>query len=112
MGRNPKWGERTPPGSRKITGVKLVMVRNREDRYSNSKRIPANRVPLELRAGSLRIILCQEGLGFHTSARGNTFPNGVGFSYTRGCEVLVEVSPRGREADYPHNLNRRPSGDL
>lgn len=101
MGRRLKWDSKLPEGSREITGTKIVAIRDREYRYgARSKQIPPAQVPLRERAGSLKIVYAMEGLELRTSLRGNDFPSGVGFKYGQGCEVLVEVFPRGREADY------------
>ncbi|HYG84431.1 MAG TPA: hypothetical protein VD907_06170 [Verrucomicrobiae bacterium] len=88
-------------GSREISGPKIVVIRNRDNRYGeNYKRVPVNELLLEQRAGSMEIVCCMEGLTLSTTSGGNKFKNGVGFKYTWGCEVLVDVFPRGQEAKY------------
>ncbi len=80
----------------------LLAISNVHERYDGRSRpIPIDRVPVERRTGELTLVLALRGLVINSPGTENVYPDGAAFAYSSGCEVHVEVYPRGRSsADY------------
>ncbi|HEX6258562.1 MAG TPA: hypothetical protein VFZ48_03720 [Candidatus Saccharimonadales bacterium] len=71
---------------------RLVLIRRSEVRRQEGDRS----APLKDKSGTLEIVLALEGLTLRSSSVGAVeYPDGPGFTYTQGCEVFLEVFPRG-----------------
>jgi hypothetical protein len=53
-------------------------------------------VPIERRTGELTVVLSLSGLAISGPETGDAYPQSPSFEYARGCEVFLEVYPRGR----------------
>lgn len=80
----------------------LLAISNVHPHYDGRSRpIPIDRVPVERRTGELTLVLALRGLVINSPGTENVYPDGAAFVYSSGCEVHVEVYPRGRSsADY------------
>jgi hypothetical protein len=80
----------------------LLATLNVHRQYDRRSRpIPTDRVPVEKRSGELHLVLALRGLVINSPGTENNYPDGASFAYSSGCEVHVEVYPRGRtSAEY------------
>lgn len=78
----------------------LLAISNVHRHYDGRSRlIPVDCVPVERRTGELTLVLALRGLVVNSPGTENTYPDGAAFTYSSGCEVHVEVYPRGRTSD-------------
>lgn len=74
----------------------IVVCRHSHARFGgDARRIPIDRVPLEQRTGTMTIILAFGSLTIEGEGREGIYPKGALLEYTLGCEVFLEVLPRG-----------------
>lgn len=96
MGRTPKF----EPAVRRINGPAVLASRRCYEHFDGRSRpIPIQKVPREKRTGKLSIYFALSGLEINAAEQSDVFPQGVGFSYQKGCEVALEVFPRGRSRE-------------
>jgi hypothetical protein len=80
----------------------LVFVRQFHPHLDGKEQvIPLNRVPLEKRTGELTVILALKGLVVNGAGEDGVYPKGAAIKYEQGCDVILEVFPRGHsDAEY------------
>lgn len=85
----------------------FVVCRQAHARFDgDGHRLPIDRVPLEQRTGTMTIILAFGSLTIEGKGREGIYPKGALLEYTLGCEVFLEVLPRGL-TDQQHAQRQR-----